>query len=92
MGPDYKYVATAVILESVFGINLRSPTIVFSSVLVLLDGVITSDVRMFKMLNTFVAIILCIIAGTKLLFVFRDVVNGVLKKLGFDHKKTGTTV
>ena len=94
MDSHYKYVVRAVIVTPIFGINLRSTNAMVSLLLVLvvLDGYISSDFRALKMMNTYIAILLCIIAGTKLLFVFRDVVHGVLKKLGFDHNKTGKRV
>lgn len=60
--------------------------------LVLADGYIPSDARGLKMINTYVALITCLLVGTKLLFVFKNVVSGVLKKLDIDHAKGSSRV
>ena len=62
------------------------------AVLVIYDGYITSDYRSWKTLNTIVAITCCLVVGCKLLFIFRDVVDGVLKKIGYDHDAIGSRV
>ncbi len=50
-------------------------------VLVLVDGYLPAALRGLKLLNTYIAIIVCVIVGTKLMYVFRTTVTQVLKKI-----------
>lgn len=45
----------------------------------LLDGYITSSDRWFKMINTYLAFIICVAVGTKLMFIYRDLVTSTLE-------------
>ena len=54
-------------------------------ILLIIDGYVPGELKFLKMLNTYIAIGAVLIVGTKLMFIFRDVVHATLDTVDVNH-------